>query len=182
MSGLSITTDRMELIAATTDMVEAEVAGRSRLAELLGAEVPEGWPPPLNDADTAAFTLDQLRLGPEQVGWWRWYFLLHPGGAAGRILVGCGGFKGRPDPDGTVEVSYSLLPEYQGQGHATEAIRGLLGWVFGEAGVRCVVAETLPDLAPSIRVLERCGFVPMERGAGEGVLRFGLPRGTWETA
>ena len=68
--------------------------------------------------------------------------------------IGNGGFKGRPDADGSVEVGYSVMENYQRNGFAPEAVEALVDWAFGYREVQRVIAQTLPELRPSIRVLE----------------------------
>ncbi len=68
-------------------------------------------------------------------------------------------FKGL-EPNGTAEIGYGILEEYQGQGYATEAVRGALNWAFDHPGVTAIEAETEPENKASQRVLEKCGFLP----------------------
>ncbi|MDX1379790.1 MAG: hypothetical protein R3233_01650, partial [Xanthomonadales bacterium] len=46
---------RLTLVAATPDLVAADLAGPVELAEALGAEVPEEWPPELYDSPSMRF-------------------------------------------------------------------------------------------------------------------------------
>jgi len=159
---LTIATHRLTLVATTLDMARAELRDARRLGALLGAEVPASWPPPLNDANTVRWTIEFLETHREGVGWGPWYFLSRATGP--RVLIGVGGFTGLPDADGTVEVGYSVLEENRRSGFATEAVGALVEWAFAHPRVTRVVGRTLPELAPSIRVLEKCGF----RFAGPG--------------
>ena len=52
-------------------------------------------------------------------------------------------FKGLPE-NGHPEIGYGLLPEYEHQGYATEAVRAACRWAFGQPGVTAVEAETAP--------------------------------------
>ncbi|MGH3579118.1 MAG: GNAT family N-acetyltransferase [Mycobacterium sp.] len=72
-------------------------------------------------------------------------------------LCGVGGWKGPPS-DGVVELGYAVAPERPGKGIATAVVRELLARASA-AGVRCVIAHTLPEPSPSTGVLSRCGFV-----------------------
>jgi RimJ/RimL family protein N-acetyltransferase len=72
------------------------------------------------------------------------------------VLVGLGGFKGEP-ADGTVEIGYAVAPGWQGRGIATAAALAMIQRAR-DAGVRTVVAHTLPEENPSTRVLRRTGF------------------------
>jgi len=73
-------------------------------------------------------------------------------------VIGQCGFKGPPTTDGTVEIAYSVAPEHQGKGYATEAAAALVGYAFEHGQVRLVRAHTLPEANASTRVLTKCGF------------------------
>lgn len=119
---------------------------------------------------------------PTAHGWGVWYFLLRDEVSGARVAIGNGGFRAPPTPAGAIEVGYSLLEEHHGKGYATEAIGALLAWAFGHAEVRLVAAETLPSLAPSIRLLEKLGF--QFAGAGSdpepSAIRYELSREHFE--
>ncbi len=88
------------------------------------------------------------------------------------VAVGSIGFFGSPQPaaDGTpeVEVGYGLVEAARGAGYATEALTALLAEA-DRAGVR-VRASVLPDNAPSIRVLAKCGFTELRGSSEDGEL------------
>ena len=171
---LHLRTERLELVAATLELVQAERMGSVHLEKKLGAHVPPSWPPPLNDGDSLRWTIEQLSQDPALVGWVCWYFLHREHGT--KRAVGVGGFAGRPDAKGVVEVGYSIVPECHRLGLAPEAVRALLAWAFGHREVTRVRAHTRPELVPSIRVLEKCGFQRVGEGTEPGTLRFELPR------
>ena len=168
---MKLSSQRLELIAATPELLRAELDRPPRLAALLEVAEPEVWPPPLNSAETVQYTLRFLEGGPDRAGWMSWYFVRKEG----RVLVGQGGFSGRPE-GGMVEVGYSLLQAHQGRGYATEAVRTLIDHAFSFDGVHTVTAQTLPELTPSIRVLERLGFRFVGPGSEEGAIRYALTR------
>ena len=161
-----IDTARLTLIPATGPLVQAEIEGRDTFSQFLEAIVPENWPPELL-ADALALFLEKLEHHPEMAGWLSWYWVLRE---KERILVGCGGFKGPPRPDGSVEIGYSVLPQYQRCGYASEAIGGLVDWAFAHGKVSYVIAETAPENKPSIRLLEKLGF----RAVGGNARQFGI--------
>jgi RimJ/RimL family protein N-acetyltransferase len=172
-----IVTDRLELVPATLESTRAALAGTEELRTSLGASVPSSWPPMFLDAASLTFTLDRLAEGPEQAGWWLYFIVLKSG--EGRTLIGSGGYKGPPTTDGTVEVGYGIVSDHQRRGYASEATRGLVARAFAAPGVRRAIAETLPDLIPSIGVLEKCGFRLTGEGSEPGVIRFELLRSDW---
>jgi RimJ/RimL family protein N-acetyltransferase len=75
------------------------------------------------------------------------------------LAVGDAGFHGPPNEAGEVEVGYALAPQARGAGLASESVALLARWALAQPGVRAVCARVEPDNAPSIRLLERLGFV-----------------------
>jgi RimJ/RimL family protein N-acetyltransferase len=162
---------RLEIVPGTAALGRAELEGRAQFAAQLGAEVPASWPPPENDEQSMTFFTEYMEQHPDAVGWAAWYILLN--GAGGRkTAIGTCGFKGGPDGSGTVETGYSILPEHQRRGYAPEAVAALLDWAFGHPAVTRVIAHTFPNLRPSIRVLEKCGFLSAGAGEEAGTVRY----------
>lgn len=165
-----IETERMRLVAATPPSARAELESVEALSRLLGVTVPAEWPPELYDADAVAFSLRHLEADPANATWLSYYFALR--GDATDTLIGVGGYKGPPSADGTVEIGYGVLPAYQRQGYGSEAASGLTARAFADPRVTRVIAETLPALEASQRVLRRNGFVLTGEGSEPGVIRF----------
>ncbi len=152
---------RLNLIAATTELIKKDVEGREFLAGALDVSIPESWPPDLYGPRAMQFALAQLDDASEQ-GWSFWYLTTARDPCE---LLGICGFKGRPDQSGSVEIGYSILGRFiTVHGYATEAVTRLVGWAFSHHNVNEVCAETLPHLSQSIRVLEKNGFELPDRG------------------
>ncbi len=177
---MPIRTQRLRLQPASVDLARADLAGREALAQALEAEVPRTWPPELFERQAIEHSLAQLEAG----GWpaeWAYYYLVREDLApAGPTAAGIAAYKGPPSAAGCVEVGYSVLPEHQRLGLATEAVAALVDRAFEHPGVLRVLAETLPSLLPSIRVLEKSGFHPLGPGSEAGVVRFELSRADYE--
>jgi len=181
---LRLLTTRLELVAGTVQLAEAEINSLPSLAQLLDTPTPTSWPPPLNDEHSQQYFLASLQKAEAgDAGWNLWFCIRR----APRELIGNAGFKGRPK-DGWVEIGYSMLEMHQRHGYATEAARALLSWAFQRPVVQRVVADTLPGLAPSIRVMEKSGFAFVGDGPvedGMRTIRYELTRErfqalTWE--
>lgn len=72
-------------------------------------------------------------------------------------VIGVLGFF--PDPDGRLEVGYWIGRPYWGQGLATEALRGALGWSASDWRRKLVVAGHFADNPASGQVLIKAGFL-----------------------
>lgn len=170
-------TRRLEYRPATPSTVRAALEGREALGRALGVAVAESWPPEYLDHPALAFTLQRLEEFPVEAGWWLGFLILRVPERP-PVLIGSAGYKGPPTPDGTVEIGYGIVAEFHRQGYASEAAEGLIVQAFGLPEVRRIIAETLPELAGSIGVLRRCGFVRNGEGSEPGVIRFELQRAT----
>lgn len=80
------------------------------------------------------------------------------------LLCGCVGFDFELEHD-RAELGYWVGVPYWGRGIATEAVNAAVEYGFGFFNLNRITASCFADNAPSLRVLEKCGF---ER---EGVLR-----------
>ena len=175
-----IVTERLDLVPATLTTVRAALVGASPLGANLRATMPVSWPPMYLDAPALEFTVARLQEHPEEAEWWLHFVLLrHDDGT--RLVVGTAGFTGPPSADGTVEVGYSIVEEHHRRGYATEAVRGMVRHAFAIPVVSRVIAETLPELEPSIGVLRKSSFRLTGVGSGPGIIRFELTRETFES-
>lgn len=177
---MTITTKRLQLLPARVDVLRAAAAmDRAKTAELLGADVTPDWPPDLLQ-DALTPTADHLESGKWKHPWSTYFMML----AEPYTLVGTCGFKAPPAEDGGVEVGYSVVKSHQRRGYATEATQGLIDFAFADPRVTHVIAETLPDLLPSIGVMEKVGmtFLCSDTSGASGephVVRYGLRRAEW---
>ena len=186
MNNLKLRTKRLELIAGTVELFRARVDERELLGRALEADVPAGWPPPLFDQGAMDWMSKYLEEHADAGGWTFYFVTLRaPISDASNVrppLIGGCGFKGKPAADGTVEIGYSMLPEFQRAGYATEAAGALVRWAFSQTQVSRVIAETYPELLPSIRVMEKNNFRFIGDGSEERVIRYALTREEYEAA
>ncbi len=78
-------------------------------------------------------------------------------------LKGTGQFIGdcalRVDENGeTGEIGFNLMPEFQGRGYATEAVRRLLEYAFRELNLQTVAAVMDADNRGAINLCQRLGL------------------------
>ena len=146
-----IKTERLNLIACEIKHFDAFERNEHELAEMLDVELADGW---LVFPEVISYSREFLKNNPDAANWWM-YFFIH---AVDRKLVGNGGFKGKPDDAGTVEIGYAVAPAYRGKGLATEAARGLIDFAFSHPQIQTVQAHTLAEENESVRVLRKVGM------------------------
>jgi RimJ/RimL family protein N-acetyltransferase len=86
------------------------------------------------------------------------------------VVVGDIGFHGPPDPAGSVEIGYNVVPAWQGRGVATKACAAIVQQAWQDGAV-LVTAETEADNVASQTVLARNGF----RLGADGIWRLARP-------
>jgi RimJ/RimL family protein N-acetyltransferase len=133
--------------------------------------VSNNWPSGEYDTDAMAFFLSCFESGGELAqGWYGWYAINIDPVSRERSLVGSGGYFGPPDDNGVVEIGYSVLPEWQGRGYATEIVNALVTHASSFDNTKTIIAHTSPENDASKRVLISSGF--REVGVSEDNLRF----------
>ena len=94
-----------------------------------------------------------------------------------QAIIGFCGLKYLPSLD-EVDVGFRFLPQYWGQGFATEACSASIAFGFEILGLRCIIGLVLSENIPSIRVLEKVGMIPSGNITYEGqvALRYEINR------
>jgi ribosomal-protein-alanine N-acetyltransferase len=160
---------RLRLLASTAESAKAELENPSKLANLIGAQVPGDWPPETL-RDTLPLFIKCYEEHPDWTGWLSWYPIRLD--EAAPVLCGSVGFKGPPDFRGMIEIGYSVLPAHQRRGFATEMVEKIVQWACAQAGVLCVEAKTTIDNWASVRVLEHTGFLLVKTEGETGSVRY----------
>lgn len=152
-----VRTRRLDLTPLSADALDALLAGDgARLQALTGARFRDPAPPPYM-ADALPVVRDRLRARPAEAPWWNWLVVDRDAGQA----VGSVAFGGPVGPEGAVLVGYAMYTDCEGRGYATEAVRALVAWAFGQPGVREVRALAPVWNTPALRVAENVGMRPV---------------------
>src|SRR5579862_3768562 len=102
MDRLLLLTPRIELVAATPELLGSELNNFEEFLRRLNARRPISWPPPLNDEQSLKYFLSlSQKESPTNRGWGLWYCIRRQD----RELLGNAGFKGSPR-DGVAEIGY----------------------------------------------------------------------------
>ena len=169
-----LSSHRLSLVPVTVASCTAELKENCELSLLLNADVPGDWPPPLVTKETLHEFIGML-TDPSSCRLCAWYWILKSDGRSSRpILIGSGGLY--INEDGSCEIGYSVLEAFQCLGYATEAVGTILDFVFSQGDIGTVYATTYPHLYPSVRVLQKSGFIPDGPGREEGTVRFRIQK------
>lgn len=142
-----IEANRLRIYAATKEQMETFITAQS--IDVLKAAYSE--------------MLNGCLSHPEQWEWYAiWIIELKDSTHIGELC-----FKGI-DESGSTEIGYGITEQFQGCGYATEAVTAVVSWALRQNKINCVTAEVAKDNIPSIRVLEKSGFVLTERIGEEG--------------
>jgi RimJ/RimL family protein N-acetyltransferase len=163
----TLTTERLRLVPIPIDCTNSPDE-REAIARATGARVPESWPAEHYDQEALDYTRKLLESDPGTEYVMRYLVTRDEPAVIG--MFGCG----PPDADGRVIIGYSVIPEYQRRGFASEALRAIIEWVRGQPTARIVAGDTYPHLIASIRTMEHCGLTFVGAGDGQGVIRYEL--------
>lgn len=64
--------------------------------------------------------------------------------------------EGLPQPNR--EIAYAIAKDYQKRGYATQAVKGLIQYLFTKTNVQQLNTVVLPYNHGSIQVIQKCGF------------------------
>ncbi|MDM5193908.1 GNAT family N-acetyltransferase [Bacillus hominis] len=73
-------------------------------------------------------------------------------------------------PSSNREIMYAISSEYQNNGYATKATKGLIDYLFENTNVDILNAIALINNVPSNKVIEKCGFTYMSQQTIENQL------------
>ena len=64
-------------------------------------------------------------------------------------------------------MGYRLRERFWGRGLATEAVRCMVGYLYGKTDIEIITASTMVENEASARVLEKADFIRTARGVEE---------------
>jgi ribosomal-protein-alanine N-acetyltransferase len=141
----------VEIVPCSVGHLEKLIEGADAFLNAYGIQVVDGYMP---FGGALQYILKEMQSSQLWHPWLPYLFLFRPDQA----LVGLGGFKSVPDSKRTVEIGYSVAPNYQGRGFATSVASQFIEIAFESKLVDCVCAHTLAEHNASTRVLEKCGM------------------------
>ncbi|MEY9949100.1 GNAT family N-acetyltransferase [Kitasatospora sp. GAS1066B] len=113
----------------------------------------QGWSAPVSPAQAAELVRDFAAGDPRRPGWFQYAIELRTDGR----LIGDLGVHLHENLR-QAELGFTLAPEHQGHGYATEAVRAVLRELFERRGLHRVSAVCDARNRSSAGLLERVGF------------------------
>lgn len=154
-----IVTERLRLRRSQPQDAEAISAYRSHP----DVHIHQGWD--RTDAEGIRAEIEEmLSRAPGDAGGWVQFTVFQRQGGALAGDVGMAPADGEP---GVIKIGYTIAPEFQRQGYATEAAEALVDLAFDGLGAEVVRAYADAQNMPSIRVMEKLGLRLVERFEGE---------------
>ncbi len=150
-----IETENLKLIPCELAHFEAILNNPKQLEQMLDVSLVDEW---ISFPEAMPYGYEYLKTNPDALGWWT-YFFVH---RKDKTLIGFGGYKGKADDAGVVEIGYGIAPAYRNRGLATEAAQGLVDYAFAQPHVKAVDAHTLAEVNSSTKVLEKIGLKNIE--------------------
>ena len=147
-----IETERLMIKPFTVPMMKAALQGTDALQKVINVHVEAGYP-----------AEDYLAMFPVKLK----YFSANPAALtfecfvilkATNTIIADIGFKGGPDATGSMDMGYSVMPAYRGQGIATEMVRAMTMWGKKQPGVKKLTADCDKTNHASRAVLLNAGY------------------------
>lgn len=87
--------------------------------------------------------------------------------AGDSCVCGLAEFYGLRDAVHKISVGYRFLERSWGRGVATDTVRLMVAWLYGETDIEIITASTMVENAASARVLQKSGFIRTARSVEE---------------
>ncbi|MGH4123526.1 MAG: GNAT family N-acetyltransferase [Clostridium sp.] len=152
---IEITTQRLKIIPLDIENYRLYIEATNKMEENLGLKITNKiW----NESIKGAFQyrLKKVIENKEQYLWETlWIVICKEENCEIASLM----IKGYPNEKGEVIIGYGTNESYQSKGYMTEAVEGLIKWIFENPKALSIVADTEKTNIASHRVLEKNGFI-----------------------
>ena len=112
--------------------------------------------------------LNGCQNDPENYIWYTLWFIELQDATNQNEIVGSLSFKGISE-NGIIEIGYGINDGYENKGYTTEAVHAVVEWASTQENIKQIEAEAEESNIASIRVLEKCNFVPNGEIGEEGI-------------
>ena len=136
--------------------VAADAAAFARYRSVQEVARYQGWTAPYPLEAAQAFLAWLSVHHPDEPG--EWFQLAIATRDDPDLIVGDCGFRARADEPGIADIGFTLAPEAQGRGYATEGVGAVVRYLFEARGKHKLCADCDTRNERSWRLLARLGF------------------------
>lgn len=147
-----VAAERLRIITFEAEMMNALLESTEKLEKLIPYKVPAEYPMDVYK-QFFPYKIERFRQYPEEN---KWEGLIID--EEEQSVIGDIGYKKSPNEKGEINLGYSILPRYQGNGYASEAALAMVKWGLDQPGVKKITATCSLENLASIRVLEKAGL------------------------
>jgi RimJ/RimL family protein N-acetyltransferase len=115
----------------------------------------QGWEAPFSLEQATQFVSEMSSRTPGEPG--QWYQIALELKATGEMIGDCA-FLRLAEDNLQAEIAFTLARQFQGQGYAAEAVKCLMGYLFGDLKLHRIRANCDPDNIASSQLLQRVGM------------------------
>lgn len=155
-----VRSSRLRLEPATMVHHGAELKDRASLGDVLGATVPESWPPQIVPPPHRGAASEWVTL-----------YVLHENAGEVPIAIGVAGMA-RWVGGETMQFGGSLLREWQRDGLGAELTVALADWAMQQDGVKRIVCDIPEAHHAAAKCLRKAGYAPLPDRPTEGFVRW----------
>ncbi len=148
---IKISTKNLVIISCDLEMLDLLLENKSWFQKKYLISVPKSWPV---SPEALPVFREMIFFDNTIVGWLN-YLVIHK---QDKVLIGDCGFLGKPNNSKAVEIGYSIIPEYRGNGYAKEMVETLIKQAFTSKKVKRIIARTLVENIPSNKILKKNCF------------------------
>jgi len=142
-------TARLRLEPVTPEMADAARSGQNAFANVIGADAPADWC--AASLGLVARSISMVGSAPAPT---RAIAIHRQEG----VVIGDVRFEPSTRSQSEFEIGYGVAKSRRRQGYATEAVNGVIDWLFEDAGAETILAGCDSSNIASIRTLRRLGF------------------------
>ena len=152
---LIINTDRLIISPLNNNNLELAISNFNEMENNLNLTVTDE-----NIGDREKYVYG-LRLkgvinNPQNYMWYTTWIIISK---AENRFIGHIMLKGYPNKNGEVIIGYWIQDKYKRKGYMYEALKGIIPWIFQNADVKFIIADTLKSNIPSQKLLQKIGMI-----------------------
>ncbi|QOR68433.1 GNAT family N-acetyltransferase [Cytobacillus suaedae] len=150
---IEIFTDRLLIVPCSLDIAKSLVFHRKELEKRSPIIIPKGWPYP-SVTGMLPIYIEKLENDESEYGWGLWLIINY----AEKSIIGDVYVNSKPDENGTVHLSYTMVKDLEDSSLTYESMDALIEWMITQKDVKKVITECCDHNTESIKLFEKLGM------------------------